>query len=370
MDIFLHIVVNAAIANQLSRDENSQRACILGGIVPDLDVLFAWIPFIIPQLYFLQHRGLFHTVIAAPFIAGAIIVSTQFLNKINFGQRLDEPFKAIHTELNYCSIFWGISGVFLHLILDLISYNGIVLFYPLSEQRIALNLISVVDPLISVLSGLIVLRLIYNKFIDSSTYSFLRFKESARSISMLFVLLLVVYGSLQVNTMVTQSPISTIPEIIPLFRWMFNKDENEIAISLVNQLTQDIIKTYNYASLMYNQTAWNITTINSVIKAAKQTLDYKLYQSERTSEAYFAVNVTFNEEGNEWEVSFLDTFQDAQSKFYGFPNGPFMENEVIIRVSQIGTFLSKKELGKNPHDQFPSPIIGLHRYSSGWHFNY
>ncbi|UCG01687.1 MAG: metal-dependent hydrolase [Candidatus Heimdallarchaeota archaeon] len=330
----MHIVVNAAVANQLSQDENSQRACILGGIVPDLDVIIAWIPFIIPQLFILQHRGLFHTVIAAPFIAGAIIVSTQFLSKINFAQRLDEPFKAIHTELNYRSLLWGVFGVFLHLLLDVISYNGILLFYPLSEQRIALNLISVVDPLISVLSGLIVLRLSYNKYIDSSTYSFLHFKKSARSISMLFVLLIVVYGSLQVNTMVIQSPISTKPEIIPLFRWMYTEDENEISISLVNQLTQDIIKTYNYASLSYNQTAWNITIVNSVVKEARQTLDYKIFQSERTSEAYFAVNVTFNGEEKEWEVSFLDTFQNAQSEFYGFPSGPFMDNEVIIRISQ------------------------------------
>ena len=110
MDIFLHIVVNAAIANQLSRDENSQRACILGGIVPDLDVIFAWIPFIIPQLLILQHRGLFHTVIAAPFIAGAIIGSTEIFKKINFGQRLEESFKALYTELNYRSFLWGVSG--------------------------------------------------------------------------------------------------------------------------------------------------------------------------------------------------------------------------------------------------------------------
>ncbi|MFX1515602.1 MAG: metal-dependent hydrolase [Promethearchaeota archaeon] len=335
MDIFFHIAVNAAIASQLSRNENSQRACIFGGIVPDLDVIFAWIPFIIPQLFILQHRGLFHTVIAAPFIAGAIIVSTQYLSKINFNQRLKKPVKAIYTELNYRSLLWGVFGVLLHLILDLISYNGILLFYPFSEQRIALNLISVIDPLISVLSGLVVLRFIYNKWINSSTYTFLHFKKSARSISMLFVLVIVIYGSLQVNTILNQSPISTKPEIIPLLRWTFIKNENEIKINLVNQLTQDIIKTYSYASLSYNQTAWNITSINSVIKEAKQTLDYKIFQYERASEAYFAVNVTFNEQENEWEVSFLDTFQDAQSKFYGFPSGPFMESEVSISMSQL-----------------------------------
>ncbi len=332
MDIFLHIVVNAALANQLSRDENSQRACVLGGIVPDMDVVFAWIPIIIPQLFILQHRGLFHTVIAAPFIVSAFIISTKYFGKINFKQKLDEPFKAIHTELNYRSFLWGFSGVFLHLIMDIISFNGIPLFYPLSDQRITINLISVVDPLLSVLSSLIVLRLIYNKLINSSTYSFLHFKKSARSISILFVLLLVVYGSLHVNTVVNQSPISTKPEIIPIFRWLYSEDQKIISIRLVNQLTQETLKTYNYSSLTYNQTVWNTTTIDSIIKEAKETLDYKKFQFQLESEAYLAVNVTFNEEGNEWIVSFLDTFQNAQNRFYGFLGESFMETQITIHL--------------------------------------
>jgi membrane-bound metal-dependent hydrolase YbcI (DUF457 family) len=334
MDFFLHVVVNTALANQLSRDDNSQRACILGGIVPDLDVIIAWIPLLIPQLFILRHRGFFHTVFMAPVIACAIIISTKYLGKINFIQRLEEPLKAIRTDLNYRSFLWGIFGVFLHLLLDVISYNGILLFYPFSNQRIALNLISVVDPIVSLLSGLIVIRFIYNRYINSSTYSFLHFKKSARSISLIFIVLLVVYGSLQLNTEVTQSPISTRPEIIPIFRWKYNKNPNQITVSLVNQLTQDTIKTYNYETLTYNQTVWNKTTIDSVIEEAKQTLDYQIFEFELVSEGYLAMSVTFNEEANQWEVSFLDTLQDAQSQFYGFGNGAFMENEVVIIVKQ------------------------------------
>ena len=87
MDIFLHIVVNATIANQLSQDGNSKRALILGGIAPDMDVFFAWIPILIPQLFMLQHRGLFHTVLAAPFIIIPLILSTKYYARVNFIER-------------------------------------------------------------------------------------------------------------------------------------------------------------------------------------------------------------------------------------------------------------------------------------------
>ncbi len=328
MDIFLHIVVNVAVANQLSQDENSQRAFVLGGIAPDMDVFIAWIPILIPQLFFLQHRGLFHTVIMAPFIVIGLIFSTKYYQRINFIKRLDEPFQGMYTELNYSTFLWGVIGFFIHLLMDCITPGGLQLFYPFIHQRTTFNLISVVDPLVSLLSSVIVLRFIYNKLISSSVYSFAHLKKSARSVCILFVVLLTVYGFLQVNTVITHSPISSKPEIIPIFRWIYSEDINTISIRLVNQLTQNTIKTYNYSSLTYNQTVWNITTIDSIVNLAKDTIDYKKFKFQLESEGYLAVNVTFNEEEDKWEVSFLDTFQDAQLKFYGFPT--FWETEVII----------------------------------------
>ena len=38
----MHIVVNTALATRLSKDSDTQRAIVLGGIVPDLDVFLAW----------------------------------------------------------------------------------------------------------------------------------------------------------------------------------------------------------------------------------------------------------------------------------------------------------------------------------------
>jgi membrane-bound metal-dependent hydrolase YbcI (DUF457 family) len=334
MDIFLHIVVNTAVAHQLSQDNDSRRVFILGGIVPDMDVLFAWIPIVMPHLFVLQHRGLFHTVFAAPFIVSILIFSTKYFKRFNFIQRLDEPFQALYTKLNFRTILWGVLGVFIHLIMDTITPGGLQLFYPFIDQRITINLVSVIDPFVSVLSSLIVLRFTYNKLIKPSTYTFSKFKKSSQSVTILFVFLLAVYGFLQVNTIVTHSTVSTKSEIVPLFRWVFHKDQDAITIQLVNQLTQNAVKTYKYPSLTFNQTAWNATIIDSIITQAKNTFEYKSFKFNLESEVYLAVNATFNGEENRWEVSFQNTFLDAQLRFYGFSDFSLMRTKEVIHLNQ------------------------------------
>jgi inner membrane protein len=334
MDFFTHIVINSAIASQFLRSENNQRAFILGGIVPDLDVIFVWIPLLVPQLFIFQHRGIFHTIFAAPFIVVALILSTKYFNIINFVKRLREPLQAMYTELNYCSAIWGILGVFVHLILDCITPGGLLLFYPVIQQRITLNLISYFDPIFLLLSSIIVLRFIYHKLISSSNYSFSHLKKSARPVFVLFVFLLTGYGILQFITVTTYSPMSTQPEFIPIFRWVSNEDQNTISIRLIDQLTQQIVRTFNYSSLTYNPTDGSLATINIIIRQAKDTLEYQKFKFQQESEAYLAINVTLNTEEARWEVSFLDTFQDAQFRFYGIPNELFMIAKTTIFLPQ------------------------------------
>jgi membrane-bound metal-dependent hydrolase YbcI (DUF457 family) len=334
MDFFTHIVVSATIANQLSQDEDSQRAFIIGGIAPDLDVLIFWLPALIPQLYILQHRGLFHTVILAPFMVMALILSTRYYERYNFINRLEEPFQEMITEFNPTTVILGILGFLLHLSMDCITQGGLHLFYPLIYQRIAISTISIFDPLVTLLSSVIVLRFIYSKLTGSRTYSVSQFKKSAKSISILFVILLSVYGLLQVNTIVTHSPTSTTPDIIPPFRWVVSEENNVISIHMVNQLTQEIVKTYTYSPLAYNQTRWNITIIESIVEQAKGTITYKEFEFQLDSETRLALNVTFNEMENRWEIVFLDALSDAQNRFYGILFGGFLNAEIIIHLSQ------------------------------------
>ncbi|MFX0185714.1 MAG: metal-dependent hydrolase [Candidatus Hodarchaeota archaeon] len=334
MDFFTHIVVSVTIANLLSQDEASQRAFIIGGIAPDLDVLISWLPILIPQLYFLQHRGLFHTVIIAPFMVMALIFSTRYYERFNFINRLKEPLQEITTEFTPITVIWGVLGFFLHLCMDCITQGGLHLFYPLIYQRIATSTISIFDPLITLLSSVIVLRFLYSKLTGSKSYSVTQFKKSTKSVSILFIILLSVYGVLQINTIVTHSPTSTTPAIIPPFRWVVSEKNNVISIHMVNQLTQGVVKTYNYFSLAYNQTRWNSTIIESIVEEAMGTITYKEFEFQLGSETRLAFNVTFNEIDNLWEIVVLDTLRDAQNKFYGILSGGLFNTEVIIHLSQ------------------------------------
>ncbi len=334
MDFFLHIVVSTALGTQLNKNPNAQRAFILGGLVPDLDVIFVWIPFLMPELFIFQHRGLFHTVFLAPIIVSLLIVLINYLNKVNVIQRLKEPLQAFSIDINSRTVLWGTFGVFIHLLMDVISYNGVFLFYPLINHRIAFNLVSVIDPFASVLSIIIVIRLFFNKIVKIGTYSIKQFQRSATMISILFVVLLSTYAILQLNTTITHSPDNTKPEFIPIFRWLYSKDQNDITISLVNQLTQKIVVSYSYPSLIYNQTAWNIKTIESVIDQAKVTTKYQRYIYQLDSESYLSINATLNTKEFRWQISFLNTFQDAQYRFFGLSRESSPKPSLMIYLNQ------------------------------------
>ncbi|MFX0207055.1 MAG: metal-dependent hydrolase [Candidatus Hodarchaeota archaeon] len=334
MDFFTHIVVSVALTNQLSQDEDSQRAFIIGGIAPDLDVLVFWIPVVIPQLYILQHRGLLHTVILAPFVVIALIFSTRYFKRFNCINRLEEPFQEMITEFNPTTVILGVLGFLLHLGMDCITQGGLHLFFPLINQRIAISTISIIDPLITLFSSVVVLRFIYSILSNSTTYSVSQFKKSAKYISILFVILLSFYGLLQFNTIITHSPTATTPGIIPPFRWFVNEKNNGISIHLVNQLNQKIVKTYNYSPLTYNKTRWNNIIIESVVEQVKGKLKFKEFEFQLGAETRLAFNVTFHEMENRWEIVVLDTLRDAQNRFYGIASGGFLNNEVVIHLSQ------------------------------------
>ncbi|MFX1547146.1 MAG: metal-dependent hydrolase [Promethearchaeota archaeon] len=333
MDFFTHIIVSVALANQIRQDEDSSRAFLLGGLTPDFDVFFTWLPALIPQLFILQHRGLFHTVFIAPFMVMAVILSTKHFEKTIFIKRLQVPFHGLHTKLSFKTVVWGMLGFCLHLFMDIITQGGLPLFYPLVDQRITSSTISVFDPVITILSSILVLRFLFRKITDPEKYSSIQFKRVATSISILFIFLLGIYGSFEVVTIVIHSPTSTSPDIIPIFRWTIKEKDKTISISYVNQLSQTPVKTYNYTSLTYNQSDWDFSAIESVIEEAKRTLDYQKFKFQLGSDTRIAWNVTFNEIEHLWEISCLDTLRDAQNRFYGL-TASFIEAEVIIHLNQ------------------------------------
>ncbi|MFQ5980137.1 MAG: metal-dependent hydrolase [Candidatus Heimdallarchaeota archaeon] len=332
MDFFTHLVVSVAIASTGQRDEDNQRAFIIGGIAPDFDVLASWLPILWPNVYFLQHRGLFHTIFFAPVVAAALIGLSGYLGRVSEKKLIQTVSQRIATPLTSRSIMAGLFGSMEHLLMDWISVRGVVLFYPLDSTRYSLSVISVVDPVITLLSTAIVILWLYGQVKESFTFSFPRFVKFSQRTSVLFVCLVLCYGALQVYTLTTQSPTSSTPALLPIYRWILHDESEHVTIQIVNQLSQDVEKTYSYPILTFNRTLWTEEMIETVIEAAKDTLDYKALEFQVDPESRLVFAIEFTEDEGNWEVVITNVLQDAQRRYYGLFGGSFFENEITISV--------------------------------------
>ena len=114
-------------------------AFLIGAIFPDLDILVALGG---PDFSLRYHRGITHSVIAAPFfaifLAALIYRFTSYKNLLAL------------------ALMVGL-GIYSHIFFDLITSYGTVIFDPISMKRYSWNLVFIIDPFITIpaLLGLI-----------------------------------------------------------------------------------------------------------------------------------------------------------------------------------------------------------------------
>ena len=103
----------------------------MGGTIPDLDVILN--VFLDPVQAVLAHRAFSHSVFFAILISPVL------------GWLLKKIYRHDHLTIKDWTklFFWSI---FTHPLLDIFTNYGTGLFYPLWEERIALNTIFVIDP--------------------------------------------------------------------------------------------------------------------------------------------------------------------------------------------------------------------------------
>ena len=150
MDPVTQGVLGGGFATTLSNKKDLKFATfcgIIGGLAPDLDI---FIRSTTDTLLFLEyHRHFSHSIFFVP-IGGLIISVIIFLL---FFKR-NKSFKEIY--------LFSTLGFLSHGLLDSCTSYGTSLFWPLSEQRVALNIISIIDPLFTIpVLILLMLTLIY-----------------------------------------------------------------------------------------------------------------------------------------------------------------------------------------------------------------
>lgn len=142
MDTITHGLIGALVSKAGFYQKAGRVATValtVGAVFPDIDFVTS---FFGPDFALRYHRGITHSVIAAPFFAillGAIIYRfSSFKN------------------LRFLTLIVGL-GIYSHIFFDLITSYGTVIFDPLSMKRYSWNLVFILDPFITfpVLIGLI-----------------------------------------------------------------------------------------------------------------------------------------------------------------------------------------------------------------------
>ncbi len=136
MDSITQFALGAAIGELVAGRKAGYRGWLWGGIagtIPDLDVVLS--PWLTDLQKLSVHRGISHSlvfpVLVAPLLAWLVWKLHRSKSQASF-----------NTWLHL--FFWGI---FTHPLLDSLTLYGTQLFLPFSDYRVALNTISIVDPL-------------------------------------------------------------------------------------------------------------------------------------------------------------------------------------------------------------------------------
>ena len=140
MDILTQGVIGAVAAQALARAEHQRRAALaggLGGLLPDADVFIRSAAD--PLLSLEYHRHFTHSLAFVP--VGAAIAGTL-------------AWLLLRCRLPWAALFLpALIGFATHGLLDASTSYGTRLLWPLSDERVAWNVISIIDPFIYYISS-------------------------------------------------------------------------------------------------------------------------------------------------------------------------------------------------------------------------
>ncbi len=109
-------------------------AATLGSVFPDFDFIAG--PFVRDRFAMLElHRGVTHSFLCLPFFAFLLAAATQVICR---KRRIAAP------TLRYLTLIYAV-GIALHIVLDLITSWGTMIWSPISNTRVAWDLSSIID---------------------------------------------------------------------------------------------------------------------------------------------------------------------------------------------------------------------------------
>jgi membrane-bound metal-dependent hydrolase YbcI (DUF457 family) len=290
------------------------------------------LPALVSELVILSHRGLFHTLFFMPFVISILIYGTRYVSDIKRFKRLENLLK--ETEISLTKRTWliAITGSYLHLSMDTINPQGTILLFPISTERISFSTMSFFDPIITILSGVFVFWFLYKKVYKDHVISTKFIDRYTRTVTILFIVILSGYALMQIRTVNNYQPETSTIGFFSFQRWLIEDQNDELKVLLVNQLTQQVERTFFYQKMSWNDSQWSESEIRSTISDAEQTQEYQNFLFRLNPDTILIYNVISDLEENIWIVEITDVFEDIQSKYWNFESSPFSSPSIVIEI--------------------------------------
>jgi inner membrane protein len=161
MDPLSQAALGASLSQSFAKNSSKQRSALatgaIAGMAPDLDVFIFSAD---DPLFFLEfHRQFTHSLIFIPF--GALLCALIFY-----------PF--VKSKLSFLQIYtFALLGYATHGLLDACTSYGTQLFWPFSNERIAWNTVSIIDPLFTLPVVIFILLAAYRKNVRYARIAFI-----------------------------------------------------------------------------------------------------------------------------------------------------------------------------------------------------
>ena len=301
MDLITHFLVPYIILAAV-RSKNKLEGA-LGGISPDIDVIFAFtVGIIFPQYVIFSHRGITHSLIFG------FITSTIFLYFISRKQVTEFINRVIKRDisLKFTKKTVGIAyfGVIIHLLLDYLTYLGIPLFYPFIITRYSAEIYYFADYFMMILGIFVILVLYLN--INKN------YKKAAMVIFMIF---LISFGGIRAyeksDVINSENPTLngnfSLIAVYPtrdMFTWKVVRSDAQNSIYFVSDY--NTIKKQGSNIKIFKSLSIKNGSYRSAQNAIKIANTYPGVKKLKWNSYYTIIEAEFN--SSQWDITYFDIY--------------------------------------------------------------
>ncbi len=289
-------------AKLLKRNDDEIYACLIGAVCPDFDVLIAFIPLLMPQLYVFTHRGVTHSIFISPLVSALalyLFTSSWVISRIN-------KFKiglSINAKLSMRILLAAYLGALSHILLDYSTTSGVPVFYPFSIDKYAAELFHYMDFGI-MLFGAVLILLLYRGKIKSPFFL------------AAFLLLILAIGGFRSLEKYSAASTTTFPAGIyptsnPSVWWILEDDDFNNSIYARRYDTWHKTQDFSLSYPKLEVSAGNISDFEKALPLANA-----LPQVERFywDSAKISITAVYDSASETWLIQLKDPLRDAIQK--------------------------------------------------------